>query len=158
MKQRDLQIPEVVSQNEWDAQLVRAFLSAGISFNAASNPHLRATWLMLKRNLMVPSPSTIRRRLDELYKSTVKTIKSQLPRNGKISLCLDSWTSPNHLAFLSIIGYFVTKDWELKELLLGFEDLPEGHSGQEQAEIVLACLQRYKIAVNIIFVKWKDPV
>jgi hypothetical protein len=142
-RQRDLEIPDVITQDAWDAQLLRAFLSTGLAFNAVANKHLRATWKQLKKDIKIPCRATLRRRLDKYYESVKKAIKTRIPKSTKVSLAIDSWTSPNHLAFLAIIGYFITPDWELKEVMLGFENLPEGHTGKEQAEVVHQCLERY---------------
>jgi hypothetical protein len=98
---------------------------------------------MLKKDLKIPCPATLRRRLDVYYDSVKKEIKKRIPKSTKVSLAIDSWTSPNHLAFLAIIGYFITPDWEYKEVMLGFENLPEGHTGKEQAQVVMDCLRRY---------------
>jgi hypothetical protein len=98
---------------------------------------------MLKKNISIPAPSTLRRRLDAYYESVKKAIKARIPKLTRVSVAIDSWTSPNHLAFLAIIGYFITPDWELKEMMIGFENLPEGHTGKEQAEVVHQCLARY---------------
>jgi hypothetical protein len=144
-RQRDLEIPDVITQDAWDAQLLRAFLSTGLAFNAVTNKHLRATWKQLKKDLKIPCPATLRRRLDKYYESVKKVIKTRIPKSTKVSLAIDSWTSPNHLAFLAIIGYFITPDWQLKEVMLGFENLAEGHTGKEQAQIVHQCLERYKL-------------
>ena len=98
---------------------------------------------MLKKDIKIPCPTTLRRRLDKYHDSVWRVIRQRIPRSTKISLAIDSWTSPNHLAFIAIIGYFITPDWELKEIMLGFDELPEGHTGKEQAEVVYNCLKRY---------------
>ena len=43
------------------------------------------------------------------------------------------------------MGYFITDDWEYKEILLGFEPLPSNHTGIEEAKVVYNCLERYGI-------------
>jgi hypothetical protein len=100
---------------------------------------------MLKKSLEIPCPTTLRRRLDVYYNSVKTEIKKRIPKSSKVSLTIDSWTSPNHLAFLAIIGYFITPDWEYKEIMLGFENLPEGHTGKEQAQVVYDCLNKYSL-------------
>ena len=103
--QKDLEISAFTSQEDWDLQLLRAFLSVGIPFNAVTNVHLRATWRMLKSHFNPPAPSMLRRRLDIYYNAVHKQIKQRIPRSAKVLLAVDSWTLPNHLAFLAIIGY-----------------------------------------------------
>ena len=109
-RQRDLEIHDYTTQNEWDAQLLRAFLSVGISFNAVSNIHLRATWKMLKKDIDIPSSNTLRRRLDKYYESVQREIKFGIPKATQVSLAIDTWMSPNHLTFIAIIGYLITPD------------------------------------------------
>ena len=98
---------------------------------------------MLKKDLNIPCPTTLRQRLNVYYNSIKREIKNRIPKSTKVSLAIDSWTSPNHLAFLAIIGYFITPDWEYQEIMLVFENLPEGHTGKEQAQVVYDCLNRY---------------
>jgi hypothetical protein len=98
---------------------------------------------MLRKDITIPCPTTLRRRLDVYYESVRKAIKAMIPKSTNVSLSIDSWTSPNHLAFLCIIGYFITPDWEYREIMIGFENLPEGHTGKEQAGVVYECLKRY---------------
>lgn len=100
---------------------------------------------MLKRELLLPCPTTLRRRLDLYYESVKKEIKQRVPKGTKIALAIDTWTSPNHLAFMAIMGFFISPMWELKEVMLGFDQLPDAHTGKEQAEVVLACLQRFNL-------------
>lgn len=57
------------------------------------------------------------------------------PRHTAISITLDTWTNPNHLAFLGIVGSFITSQWERKEILLGFEPLSGAHTGGALAAV-----------------------
>ncbi|KAJ5316466.1 hypothetical protein N7476_006773 [Penicillium atrosanguineum] len=53
-----------------------------------------------------------------------------LPEGAKISIALDCWTSPFTQVFMAITGYFIDKDWQYREVLLGFEPLHGTHSGR----------------------------
>lgn len=77
-------------------------------------------------------------------------ILRQLPPSRKISLALDCWTSPNHLAFLAILGYFITDDWEYKEVLLAFHPLRGKHTGKTLARLVSQTLQEYNISSQLL--------
>ena len=63
----------------------------------------------------------------------------------KISITIDAWTSPNKLAILSIISYFVTSDWRLAEMQLGFEQIQGEHNGENLAAVIMDVLHRYRI-------------
>jgi hypothetical protein len=163
LKQRDL-IEQDFTQDAWDVQLLRGFIATNLPFNSLTNLHLRATWSMLKPSISIPAPSTMRRRLETYYGNTIGQIKVLLPQTARvsrfpacayhcralsgtqISLAVDEWSSPNHLAFIAVMGYFITDDWEYKEMLLGFEHLPETHTAVDEAKVVFNCIERYGIA------------
>jgi len=50
----------------------------------------------------------------------VDDIQTCLPAAGKISLAADTWTSPNKLAFLAIVAYWISDSWQMEEMLIGF--------------------------------------
>lgn len=56
------------------------------------------------------------------------------PKQAAIFITLDTWTSPNHLAFLGIVGSFINSRWERKEVLLGFEPLSGAHTAARERE------------------------
>jgi len=58
--------------------------------------------------------------LKRLGKSTVNDIRTCLSAAGNISLAADSWTSPNKLAFLAIVAYWISDSWQMEEVLIGF--------------------------------------
>lgn len=68
-----------------------------------------------------------------------------LPEDTKISIALDCWTSPFTQAFMAITGYFIDKDWQYREVLLGFEPLYGSHSGVNLSSVLLDILLRHKI-------------
>lgn len=75
------------------------------------------------------------------FQAVQDKLLSGCPPQGKISLALDAWTSPNHLPFRGVVGSYITSQWKQKEVLLGFEPLSGVHSGSSFAEIILRILQ-----------------
>jgi len=53
----------------------------------------------------------------------VDAIKKQLPRQNKVSLALDRWTSTNKLAIPSVIAYNMDRDCVLREVQLPFDEV-----------------------------------
>lgn len=72
------------------------------------------------------------------------------PRHTAISITLDTWTNPNHLAFLGIVGSFITSQWERKEILLGFEPLSGAHTGGALAAVFQKTLYEYNIESQLL--------
>jgi hypothetical protein len=73
-----------------------------------------------------------------------------LPSNAKLSLALDCWTSPFHQAFMAVTGYFLDKNWEYRQILLGFEPLDGSHTGQNLALALCAVIKRHGIEDKIM--------
>lgn len=98
-------------------------LSALVPFNVLSNPEFRRTFLAINPNISIPSVSKIRRLLAVEYENTLQAIKNSIPKNQKVSLALDGWTSSNKLAITSVIMYYIAGDWKLTEVQLAFDEV-----------------------------------
>ncbi|KGO69277.1 HAT dimerization [Penicillium italicum] len=55
-------------------------------------------------------------------------------------------------AFMATTGYFLDKEWEYREVLLGFEPLSGTHSGVNLGKIVLQILQKHQITDRVLAV------
>lgn len=99
-----------------------------------------------------PSRKMIRERLRGFVLEYQQETLQRLPSNAKLSLALDCWTSPFQDAFMAITGYFLDKEWEYREVLLGFEPLSGTHSGVNLGENVLQILQKHQITDRVLAV------
>ena len=70
----------------------------------------------------------------------------------KVSLAVDGWSSPNHLAFLGINCYYIDRNWQYQEKLLGFEPVSGSHTGQKLAEVVESVLVKHKLETHLLAV------
>ncbi|KAG8940058.1 hypothetical protein FRC04_005662 [Tulasnella sp. 424] len=48
-------------------------------------------------------------------------------------IALDAWISSNRIAFLAIVGTFITKEWWTEEVLLDFVEMHGAHDGRYMA-------------------------
>jgi hypothetical protein len=92
-------------------------------FNVLNSPEFRRSLLMLRPDISIPSVSKFRRLLKSEYDITVQSIRRAIPKDQKVSLALDGWTSSNKLAVVSVIMYYISPDWSLKEVQLAFEEV-----------------------------------
>lgn len=98
----------------------------------------------------IPSPRTIRRRLQGTITERQDSVLQKLPKDGKLSVALDCWTSPFQQAFMAVTGYFLDKDWNYREILLGFEPLHGTHSGVNLSAVLLELLQKHQITDKVL--------
>jgi hypothetical protein len=48
----------------------------------------------------------------------MEKLLSDLPPGVKVSIALDGWQSPFKLSFLAITAYYITTDWQWREVSL----------------------------------------
>src|SRR5437667_6398094 len=102
-------------------QLLYMLISLHIPFRTAENLQFRHFVRMLSNKAMIPSATYIHQQLENQVQFIKEHILNDLPTGAKISLTIDYWSSPHCLAFMAINGYFIDKDWQYCEVLLGFK-------------------------------------
>jgi hypothetical protein len=110
-------------QDTLNRYLMLACVSAPISWNAISTLHLRWSYKALRDDLVLPSATTLRNIWCREYAMRVDAIKKQLPSRNKVSLALDGWTSRNKLAIMSVIAYYIDRNWALREFEPAFKEV-----------------------------------
>jgi len=98
-------------QDTWNRYLMLAFVSAHIPWHAISNLELQRLYKALHDDLVLLSATTVSNICRGEYALTVDAIKKQLPVQNKVSLALDGWTSTNKLAIMSVIAYYMDRNW-----------------------------------------------
>lgn len=98
----------------------------------------------------IPSAYTVRRNLQELVEERQHTLIQKLPEGAKLSIALDCWTSPFRQAFMAVTGYFLDKDWNYREILLGFEPLHGSHTGSYLSTVLFDLLEKYHITDQVL--------
>jgi hypothetical protein len=98
----------------------------------------------------IPSAKTIRRRLQDAISERQRSVLERLPKDGKISIALDCWTSPFQQAFIAVTGYFLDEDWNYRETLLGFEPLHGTHSGINLSVVLFELLRKHQITDRVL--------
>jgi hypothetical protein len=96
-------------------------------------------------SIKLPGRTQLKSLITERASQVRRQILQELPKDRKLSLAVDCWSSPNHLAFFAILGYFITNDWEYKEVLLAYHPLHGKHSGKSLANLVAQTLREYEV-------------
>ncbi len=85
--------------------------------------------------------------LDSEFQAAHDDFFSDLEDNAKVSLALDSWTSPwDQCSFLAIVAYYVSINWKYRQVLIGFEQLVGAHTGENLAIVVENVAIHFKLA------------
>ena len=109
-----------------------------------------------------PSRKVVRARLHDHFKIAKTNLQEELLLNdSKISLALDIWTGGSNYAFMGIVlshfsndhiavtCHWVDKDFQLREALLGFQQVLGSHEGSNLGQILYDIINEYGIAEKI---------
>ena len=99
------------------------FVSPHIRWHAISNLEVRQSYKALPDHLVLPSATTLSNICRREYALNVDAIKKQLPIQNKVSLALDGGTSTNTLAIMSVIDYYMNRNWAFCEVQLAFDEV-----------------------------------
>ena len=87
------------------------FVLAHIKWCAKSNLELQWSFNALRGWLVLPSASTLSNSCQREYSLTVDAIKKQLLSRKIVNLALDGWISTNKLGIMSVIAYYMDRNW-----------------------------------------------
>jgi len=146
----DLVTPAGFNQQDFEEYFLKAFLGTNLAFNCPNTLAFRHGFKYLHPQVEIHSPTTLTQHLKRLGKSTVDDIRTCLPAARKISLVADTWTSPNKLAWLAMVGYWILDRWQIEEVLIGFKEIRGSHTGANLAGIINDVQARYEIHNGIL--------
>lgn len=78
----------------------------------------------------IPTADTIKNKIIGYYQEDKLKIEAILKDSpGRISFTTDCWTSPSTKSFLSLTAHFISKEWELKNIIIDFIQTQDSHTG-----------------------------
>ena len=146
----DLATPAGFNQHNFEEYFLKACLARNLAFNCSNNHAFGRVFKYIHPGVEIPCPTTLTRYLKQLGTSTVDDIRTCLPAAGKSSLAADTRTSPNKLAFLAIVAYWISDSWQMEEVLIGFDEIRGSHTGANMAGIINDVQARYGIQDRIL--------
>lgn len=147
--------PNKFTTSQFEERLLRTIACLRLPFQTVENPEFQALLKFIHLGpgeLEMPSAKTLRRRLRDAVRGQQESQLRDLPEDAKVSLALDCWTSPFQQAFMAITVYFIDRDWNYRELLLGFEPLHGPHTGVNLSDVLLQLLRERQLLDRIFSV------
>jgi hypothetical protein len=133
------------SKEVFKEQLFTTFVSANLPFQLVENHSFKKLLEIACLGIDMPNRRQLRKLLDICYESATEAFLSDLGNRTKVSLVIDCWSSPNKIAFIAIVGYYILVEWKYKEVLLAFEPLTGAHMGRNLALVVERILAKYEL-------------
>ncbi|KAI2913801.1 hypothetical protein CBS147320_10459 [Aspergillus niger] len=147
--------PNKFTKAQLEEQLLKTITCLRLPFQIVEDNEFQRLLNLVRsgpQGVELPSAKTLRRRLREAVVTQQEMQLRDLPEDAKVSLALDCWTSPFQQAFMAITVYFIDKEWNYRELLLGFEPLHGPHSGVNLSDVLLQSLRERHLLSRIFSV------
>ena len=132
----------------WQTSFINWIVTNDISFEAATDPTLHEIILHSGPSVkdLLPSRPTIRKWLMTTYIERLNDVQESINNSrSKIVLSLDSWSAPNKLSLLGVVGHWLDKERNLKTALLGLRPL-DGHAGTDIADVLRGTMATFGLA------------
>ena len=145
-------ISKIVS-DEYRARLVTWMTVNHISYSQVESEAFRdfiAVYSLAAVDLLPRSGTTIKNWvLDEFQKQKVYLRSILTHSKSVINLSFDLWTAPNNVAYIDVIAHFVSKDHDVKTVLLAVRQIHGIHSGENIAKTVVEVIGEYQVDHNV---------
>lgn len=126
------------TKQQFRETLVKLLVKNALPYNFVSSNELQALLNMARNtesesDVSLPSPNTMKRLVNSSYDQAKIEISSLLHDQDRISFTCDVWTSGEGVSgyndFLGVVAHFIDRNWNPRQVLIGFEVLEEGHTG-----------------------------
>jgi len=116
------------------------------AFSVAESPSFKALVAVLNPRASLPSKKTLIKEVEEQAKIARDKIKAELNGNqSNMCLTTDGWTSIALDSYQAITAHWISDDWRLRHLLLGFPLLTESHTGEHLTAVLVEVIQGFGI-------------
>jgi hypothetical protein len=133
--------------------LIRWIVCCHIAFFQIENIYFRELLFFLYPGLekiLPKAASTIRGWVTAAFEQRKEDLRKEMHEaHSAISISFDLWTSPNAHAVLGVIAHFINKCGRRRKVVLGLREVIGEHSGENQAAVLVALFNEYKIKGNI---------
>ncbi|PLW53682.1 hypothetical protein PCANC_04327 [Puccinia coronata f. sp. avenae] len=103
-------------------------------------------------SLVLPGRKTLRNDCIQLYKEMKDVEMARMAKASHISLTNNLWTASDLTGYMVITAHYISKQWELTKLIVGFKPLPPPHSGQAIGNKLSQTLLEWKSLLKAAFI------
>lgn len=147
--------PQTFNSEDFKSKLIKFIVNTDQAFSLVEDDDFKELIRYIanpNEELKIPNRKSIRAAIEEAYNTQHEIIKTALSNESRISFSVDCWTSRNGHAFQGVVAHWITKDWELKALVLDLSIIEGSHSGANLAESFGNVLSRYELWSKLLAV------
>lgn len=134
---------------EFRRRLINFIVAANLPARVVDLPELHELLEYLNDEVDVPGRTAIQKYIKEAFDTVTETLLDGWNGESRISLATDMWSSPNHMSFMGVRAYFISKLWTYESALVGFLPVYGKHSGENMASELYQLVDRLGIAGSI---------
>jgi hypothetical protein len=136
--------------------LVMFFVMCNIAFNVVELSYCKELLLVCSagalKSFLVFAGNTLKRWILEKFEKKKLEIKNELvTARSRIHISFNLWTSPNLLALVTVVAYYLDKDLKARSYLIGLRRVKGAYSGENIAEVMVLVLKEMNITSKLGF-------
>jgi hAT family C-terminal dimerisation region len=145
-----ISIPSFFNWELLKLRLIEWIVVMHITFSQVENEWFRRFLAALSPSLegWIPrAGNTVKAWILKEFERRQEGIKKRLHTSkSRIHLSFDLWTSPNNMAFVGVVGHFMSSKYKVESVLLGLRRIQGTHTGENIAEAVLKVIHKYGLS------------
>lgn len=149
-----------VTRDEWREQLARSIVSTKSAYMLVEDEEFRRFVELTARTISptIVKPitgNTVKADIHKAYLGMRGKVESLLQSQTSLSFSLDLWTSKWGADIFGIKAHFIDDNWNVRDVLIGFEQPEDRHTGEVLAEHFCKTLNSFNIA-HLLFTITSD--
>ncbi|XP_044766203.1 E3 SUMO-protein ligase ZBED1-like [Coccinella septempunctata] len=133
-----------------DEPIVKFIVKGFHPFSIVEELEFKNMHKMIQPSYTLPTRKTISSSLiPRIHQTTKEKVQEVIREADAICLTTDGWTSLNNVSYIALTAHFITKETQLKSVLLGCTDFHERHTAENLSNFLMTEATKWGISHKI---------
>jgi hypothetical protein len=142
----------VFSQEETQEKLAKMIILHKYPFSIVKHQGFIELMQTAQPNFTMPGRKAIRSNCIKLFNSMKAQLMQKMAKAKHILLTTDLWTASDLTGYMVVTAHYITDNWKLLKVIIGFRPLPPPHTGLAIADCLSQTLIDWKAVNKLAFV------
>ncbi len=143
---------QMLTRENFVTQFLRWTVATNQNFIISENIEIKRFFQCLNSYVKLSSSFIIKNHVMKKLKEVKFKLFKHLSHLAKISFTLNCWFAFNRQFYLTIIVFFIDKNWKYQKIIIEFEYMKEKHTEKNLFTMIETILEKYKIINRILII------
>ena len=141
-----------ISRVDLERSLIKWVVCEHLPFTSVNSPHFLSILRRLHPSIDIFSSKSLAIKIKEMFPRMRENLKEYMGKiKNLVSFTTDVWTSPNQLKFLCITAHFFDNEFQLKNIIIEFINIPNG-KGETLANYFWDCVKYFELEEKVFLI------